>query len=116
MSYTQNKVAMTNYYSELATLTTHIKFTMQPTFDPDEIFELASIQTSYYESAINAAISSCHKVDHQDLSKYDTDSSFALCLDSKVEESKFGATIGSTTTSSKDCCLFIGETITTLTS
>ena len=61
-------------------------------------------------------MSSCHKAEPQDLSRYDTDSSFASCLNSKVEKSKFGDTIGSTTTYSKDCSLFIGQNPTTLTS
>ena len=48
MSYAQNEAAMTNYYGEMAALTTHVKLTMQPTVDPDEIFELESVQTSDY--------------------------------------------------------------------
>ena len=115
-SYAQNEKAMTNYDGEMATLTNHVNLTIQPTVNTNEIFELASVQTSDYESVVDAAISSCHKAEPQDLSKYDTDSSFASCLNSKVEESKFGATIGSTITSPKDCCLFIGQTPTTLTS
>ena len=74
------------------------------------------MQTSDDEFIVDTDISSCHKDKPQDLSRYVTNSSFASCLNSKVEESKFGATIDSTTTSSKDCCLFIGKTPTNLTS
>ena len=92
---------MTNHEGELSTNTTHVKLPMQPADDPDEIFELASVQTSEYETAVNAAISSCHKAELQDTSRYDTDAGFASCLNTKLEDYKFGATIGSTTSSDK---------------
>ena len=109
MSYAQNELAMTNYEGEISTNSTHKMLHMQHSDDPYDIFELDSVKTSEYESAVDAAISSCHKAEPQDTSRYDTDAGFASRLNSKLEESRFGATIGSTTSSSDDCCLFIGQ-------
>ena len=82
---------------------------MEPAYDPDEIFELASVHTTEYDTAVDSAIISSFKANPQDPSRYDTDDAFASCLNEKVEESKFGATIGSTTSSEDECCLFQGQ-------
>ena len=116
MSYAQNELAMTNHEGEIVTSSNHEKIPMQYSNDHDEIFELASVKTSDYETAVDAAISSCYKAEPQDVSRYDTDADFASRLNSKVEKSKFGATIGSTTSSHEDCCLFIGQAPSTMTS
>ena len=100
---------MTNHEGDISSNTSQAKLPMQPSHDPNEIFELASVHTAQYECAVDAAISSCYKAEPQDTSRYDTDAAFASCLNSKVEKAKFGATIGSTTTSDKDCCLFLGQ-------
>ena len=87
---------------------------MQPSNDLEDIFELSSVQTSEYDIVVNAAISSCHKAESQDLSSYDTDSSFASCLNSKLETSRFDATIDSTSSSDEYCYLFIGQSPSTM--
>ena len=48
------------------------------------------------------------------MSRYDHDAGLAACLNAKVEDSKFAATIGSTTSSDEDCCLFLGQTPSTM--
>ena len=116
MSYTQDELAMTNHKGEIPTHSTHIKVPMQLSDDPYEIFELGSVKTLEYDIAVHAITSDFHKAEPQDTSRYDTDASFASCLNSKLEESKFGATIGSTTSSSKYCCLFLGKTPSAMTS
>ena len=108
-SYSHNESVMTNYEGEITSPSAHTKIQKELTFDPDEIFELASVQTSDFDTAVDSAIISSFKAETQDTSRYDTDAAFASCLNAKVEEAKFGATIGSTTTSDKDCCLFLGQ-------
>ena len=49
------------------------------------------------------------------MSRYNNDDGLAACLNAKVEDSKFGATIGSTTSSGKDCCLFLSQAPCTMT-
>ena len=105
---------MTNHEGEISTNTTQAKLPMQPSHDPDEIFELASVQTSDYDTDIHVAISSCYKGESQDISHYDTDGGFVLYLNSKLDISNFGATIGSTTSSDEDCCLSIDQTLFTM--
>ena len=79
---------MTNHKGDIITNTTRVKLPMQPSDDPDEIFELASVQISEYKTAVDAAISSCHKAKPQDTSRYDTSAGFASCLNTKLEESE----------------------------
>ena len=107
-------MSMTNYEGEISIETSQVKIPMQPSDDPDEIFELASVQTSDYDTDIHVAISSCYKGESQDISHYDTDSGFVLCLNLKLDISNFGATIGSTTSFDEDCCLSIDQTLSTM--
>ena len=57
------------------------------------------MKTSDYDLAVDSDILICYKAGPQDISRYDTGVAFASCLNAKVQESKFGATIGSIITS-----------------
>ena len=113
-SYAQTELAKINHEGESLTSNAHTKLPMQRTYNSEDIFELASVQTSDYDCIVDAAILCCHVAKPQDISRYDTDVDFASFLNEKVETSKFGAAIGSTTTSHGDCCLFVGQSPTTL--
>ena len=108
-SYSHNESIMTNYEGELTCPSSQTRMDKERTSNPDDIFELACVQTSAYDTAVDAAISSCFKAEPRDIARYDTDAGFAACLSARAEQSKFGATIGSTTISNKDCCLFKGQ-------
>ena len=98
---------MTNYEGEMAINDDSAKLPMESASDPDEIFELAAVQTSTYEDAVDTAMLSCYIPEGIDASRYDNDAHFGSRLNDKTLESKFKATIGSTTTTPKDCCLFL---------
>ena len=83
---------------------------MQTADNPDQIFELASVKSSPYDYVVNAAVSGCYRSKQQDMSRYDTDTNFTSCLKSKVEISTLATTIGCTTTSNDNCCLFASPT------
>ena len=68
------------------------------------------------DTTVDTTISSYFKAESQDTSRYDTDAGFTSCLNAKVEQNKFGATIGSTTKSNNECCLFLGQNTVNLTS
>ena len=59
------------------------------------------MKISDYDTTVDTVISSCFKVESQDTSRYDTDAGFTSYLNAKVEQNKFGATIGSTKKSDK---------------
>ena len=115
-SYSHSESTMTNYEGEINTPSDQLKIPIESTFDPDEIFELASVKTTDYDTAVYAVISSCYESEPQDTSRYDHDADFASCLNDKVKQTKFDATISSTTTSDDDCCLFLGQNNVNLTS
>ena len=115
-SYSYNESILTNYEGDITSIENQNKILMEPAIDPNEIFEMANVQTIDYDTAVDSAIIRSFKATSQDTSRYDTDAGFASCLNTKAEESKFGATIGSTTSSKNDCCLFKGQTHLTLTS
>ena len=48
---------MTDHDGKLSTLDRQARIPMQTADDPDEIFELASIKTSAYDSTLDAAVS-----------------------------------------------------------
>ena len=70
---------------------------------------MASVKTITYDAAVDSAIIGSFKAEPQETSRHDTDARFNSCLNAKVEQDKFGASIRSTTTSEDDCCLFIGQ-------
>ena len=72
---------------------------IKPVFDPDEIFEFASVYTADYNTTADSAVISSIEAESQDTSPYDTDARFVSCLNWKVGDLKFGATIGSTISS-----------------
>lgn len=109
LSYSHNESAMTNYEGEITCPNDQTKIPMEPAFDPDEIFELACVHTPDYDTAVDSTAIGSFKAEPEDTSRYDTDAGFASCLNTKVEELKFGDTIGSTTSSDDDCCLFLGQ-------
>ena len=55
-SYSHNESVMTNYEGEITSPSAHTKLQKELTFDPDEIFELASVQTSDFDTAVDSAI------------------------------------------------------------
>ena len=89
---------------------------MKPVFDPDEIFEFASVYTTYYDIAADSTVSSSIEAESQDISRYDPDARFVSCLNKKLRELNFGATIGSTISSYDYYYLFLGQNPLTLTS
>ena len=97
---------MTNYEGDITSVEDQNKIPMEPDIDPNEIFEMASVKTTYHDTAVDSTIISSFKATPQDTSRYDTDASFASCLNAKAKDSKFGATIGSTTSSENGCYLF----------
>ena len=116
LSYSHNESDMTNYEGEISSPNDQIKILMESAFNPDEIFELDTVQTTDFDNAVDSALISSFKAEPQDPSRYDTDAGFASNLNAKVEENKFGATIGSTTSSNDECCLFLGQNPITLSS
>ena len=83
-SYSHNAFIMTNYEGEMANpLPPTID--KELTFDPDELFELATVQTTDYDAAVDSAITSSFEAESQNTSSYDTDAGFASCLNAKVE-------------------------------
>ena len=68
------------------------------------------------DTTVDTTISSYFKAESQDTSRYDTDAGFTSCLNAKVEQNKFGATIGSKTKSSSEYCIFLGQNTVDLTS
>ena len=107
---------MTNYEGEISSPNDQIKIPMESAFNPDEIFELDTVQTTDFDNVVDSALISSFKAEPQDPSRYDTDAGFASNLNTKVEQNKFGATIGSTTSSNDECCLFLGQNPITLSS
>ena len=95
---------MTNYEGDITAIEDQHKIPIEPATDPNEIFEMACVQTIDYDTAVDSAIISSFKAAPQDTSRYDINAGFASCLNAKAEESKFGATIGSTASSKDDCC------------
>ena len=106
---------MTNYEGDIANPKPS-PMDKELTFNPDEIFDLASVKTTDYDTAVDSAITSSFEAEPQDTSCYNTDAGFASCLNVQVEQTKFGASIGSTTTSDDCCCLFLGQNNVNLTS
>ena len=100
---------MTNYEGEITTPDNHNKIPMESASDPDEIFEMAVVNTSDYDDAVDKAMSTSYTVEDSDTSRYDNDVGFASCLNAKVYESKFKAAIGSTTVADDNCCLFLNH-------
>ena len=103
---------MKNYECDIVNSRPH-KIDMELTFNSDEIFELASVKTTYYDTVVDSAIIGSFKAEPQDTSRDDTDNGFTSCLNDKVEQAKSGGTIGSTTTSDDDCCLFNAKIMST---
>ena len=68
LSYSHNESVMTNYEGEIASPSAHTKIQKELTFDPDEIFELASVQTLDFDTAVDSAIISSFKTETQDTS------------------------------------------------
>ena len=114
-SYSHNESILTNYEGDIANPRPS-PMDKDLTFNPDEIFELASVNQTDYDTAVDSAIISSFKADPQDPSRYDTDAGFASCLNFKVEQTKFSATIGGTSVCEDDCCLFKGTNNSNLTS
>ena len=106
---------MTNYEGEMVTKEDSTMLPMETASDPNEIFELAAVQTSTYEDAVDTAISCCYIPDDKNTSRYDTDALFGSNINDKLLESKFKGAIGSTTTSPEECCLFLNHKPLTLT-
>ena len=69
--FTHNESVMTNYAGEITSPSTHTKIQKEMSFDPDKIFELASVQTSDFDTAVDSAIISSFKdTDHLCLEMY----------------------------------------------
>ena len=80
LSFLYNESALINYGGKITSPSDQTKIPMEPAFDPDEIFEMASVHTTDYDTAVDYAVISYFKAKSQDTSHYDTDTGFASCL------------------------------------
>ena len=91
---------------------------MQLLDDPDEIFDLASITATEWETAIDSNISECHISepiqDDERLHRYDLDADFSDRLTLRGEISKYSASIGSTIADDRECSVFTKPIITSM--
>lgn len=71
---------MTNYEGEISSPRAHTNIQKKLTFIPDEILELASVQTSNLDTTVDSATISSFKAKTQYTSYYDTDPGVVSCL------------------------------------
>ena len=109
-SFEINEKAITDHEGFITDMNKRANKPMQLIDDPDEIFDLASVTATAWESAIDSNISECHisesVKDGERLQRYDLDADFSDRLTLRGEISKCSASIGSTIADDKECSVF----------
>ena len=113
-----NEDAMTDHEGYITDMDRRANKHIQLLDDPDEIFDLESVTTTEWETAIDSNISECHISEsiHDDerLHRYDLDADLSDRLNIRGEISKCSASIGSTIADDRECSVFTKPMITSM--